>query len=699
MNSIMTLFQQQKKLIVIFILTIVLPTVAMSIFGIRAIMNEKYRREQKILDEQQNCMMLLRREFSNKLENMEAFLQKTTQLPAFRNQEYRAIRQYLKVSLRDDKPVDEIFILFGDGLSFFPLLQPEPDNLENSETILTSAQQTLQTQAWNAEFIVHDYKLAISLLEELFIKVKRDHTRAQVLNHLARVQKKAGMIGSAIHTYKRIIDQYFSSLTSAGLPLALTAGMQIVDCERISGHQNKALNGALTVYERILEGEWVLTETRFLTYAEMARETIEELLDEMPAVNNHEEQHRQYISLQEVHNLRVEQWKVRRQIETEIIPVLKEITNQSKPEPFNLSRTVQGKDYLITAVPASSMLCIKWNNDQMIREWLQPIVDKLPMDEQNNIIITDLTGKILLGNADHKHDSISLTGEFDNYFPPWKIRMVRSVSNTEFGIDLFNSYYFWSIITLLIILIFGTLMIIRTIVREREVMTMKSNFVSSVSHELKTPLTSIRALTERLLAGKIKSPEKMHQYFSVIDQDANRLTRMVKNILDFSKIEAGKKVYSFEVTDVTDWLDETVDDFIKDHIHERIEIRKHFDPDIPSVAIDKDAFSRCLNNLLDNAIKFSPKSKSVGIYLQKKSEFIIIRVEDQGIGIPKEDLDRIFDRFFQSRSSNQLSEKGTGLGLALVKHTIEAHGGRISVKSSPGQGSIFTIFLPLTNIN
>ena len=190
----------------------------------------------------------------------------------------------------------------------------------------------------------------------------------------------------------------------------------------------------------------------------------------------------------------------------------------------------------------------------------------------------------------------------------------------------------------------------------------------------------------------------MHQYFSVIDQDANRLTRMVKNILDFSKIEAGKKVYSFEVTDVTDWIDETVDDFIKDHIHERIEIRKHFDPDIPSVAIDKDAFSRCLNNLLDNAIKFSPKSKSVDIYLQKKSGFIIISVEDQGIGIPKEDLDRIFDRFFQSRSSNQLSEKGTGLGLALVKHTIEAHGGRITVKSSPGQGSIFTIFLPLMNI-
>ena len=354
---------------------------------------------------------------------------------------------------------------------------------------------------------------------------------------------------------------------------------------------------------------------------------------------------------------------------------------------------------MITAVPVSGLLCIKWDNDRIIHEWLQPIVEYLQLNEPFNIIITELSGKILLGDEDHKDNRISITGDFDNYFPPWKIRIVQSRSNSGIGINLLKSYYFWSILTLLMILIFGTLLIIRTIAREREVIGMKSDFVSSVSHELKTPLTSIRALTERLLAGKVKSPEKMHQYYSLIDQDANKLTRLVKNILDFSKIEAGKKEYSFEATDVSAWLDEAIDDFINDHIHDRIEIKKHFDPDIPSAAIDHEAFFQCLNNLLDNAIKFSPNSKSVDIYLQKKSEFVVIRVQDRGIGIPKKDLDRIFDRFFQCTPSSRQSVKGTGLGLALVKHTVEAHGGRISVKSSPGHGSTFTIFLPIVNLN
>ena len=250
----------------------------------------------------------------------------------------------------------------------------------------------------------------------------------------------------------------------------------------------------------------------------------------------------------------------------------------------------------------------------------------------------------------------------------------------------------------MMILIFGTMLIIRTFGREREVMAMKSDFIASVSHELKTPLTSIRALTERLLADKVKDPEKMHQYFSLIDKDANKLMRLVSNILDFSKIEAGKKEYSFEITDVTAWLDETIDDFCNDHIQEQIEIRKQFDPDIPSVAIDRDAFSQCLNNLLDNAIKFSLDSKSVDIFLKKELEFLIIQVKDHGIGIQKGDLYRVFDKFFQGTPSIRQSLKGTGLGLALVKHTVEAHGGSIEVQSNPGQGSTFTLFLPIINL-
>jgi len=694
-----TALVKQKRLITIFLMTIVLPSVVLSIFAVRAIRNEKYRYEQQILNDHQNTLMLLKKQFSGQMKNMEAFLQNTAQLPVFRNKEYSAIRQNLNISLTGNTPIDQVYILFEDGQSFFPQLQPAPEVIENSETVLTAAQQTMQARAWKAEFKRHDYNSAIYLFGKLANNAKGRHTRAQMLNHLARVQKKSGKIVSAIRTYRKIIEQYPSSLTSARLPLALTAEMQIVDCERISGHKGLALKEALVLYEKILEGDWVLSENQFLNYAELTKETVAELLGERSAGDSNKDQRLQYSALQDLHQKRTGQWKVRRQIESEFLPELKEMTKQFRAEPIRLSRLIQGKDFMITAVPVSGFLCIKWDNDRLIHEWLQPIVEYLQLNERFNIIITDLSGKILLGDELRKDDLISITGDFDNYFPPWKIRIVQSRSDNEIGINLFKSYYFWSILTLLMILVFGTLLIIRTIVREREVIGMKSDFVSSVSHELKTLLINDTAPTERLLEGKVKSPQKMHQYFSLIDHDANKLTRLVKNILDFSKIEAGKIEYSFEATDVSAWLDETIDSFINDHIHDQIEIRKHFDPDVPSTAIDHDALSQCLNNLLDNAIKFSPNSKSVDVYLQKESEFVIIRVQDYGMGIPKKDLDRIFDRFFQGTPSGRQSVKGTGLGLALVRHAIEAHGGRVSVESSPGQGSIFTIFLPIVNPN
>jgi len=243
------------------------------------------------------------------------------------------------------------------------------------------------------------------------------------LNNLARAQKKSGMIISAINTYSRIIKQYPQSLTSASLPLVLTAEMQIIDCDRISGNKRQALDRALMLYNRTLDCEWKLTENQFLMYAEMSGETVEELLNVDSVSVSNQDQRRYYATLQEKHQMRVAQWKDRRHIEAEIIPALKELTQQFSQEPIHLFRMIQGKDFLITAVPVSGLLCVKWDSNRMIREWLQPIVNNLQMNKGFTVIITDLSGRILLGNKDQKHDSISFTGEFDSYFPPWKIRM------------------------------------------------------------------------------------------------------------------------------------------------------------------------------------------------------------------------------------------------------------------------------------
>ena len=258
-----------------------------------------------------------------------------------------------------------------------------------------------------------------------------------------------------------------------------------------------------------------------------------------------------------------------------------------------------------------------------------------------------------------------------------------------------SSFYFWTILTFLIVLTFGAVLIARTIAHEMEILKLKSDFVSSVSHEFKTPLTSIKALAERLQGDKVLDHEKMKQYFSLISQNVEQLTRLVKNLLDFSKIEEGKIEYEFALTDIAELATQQVRDFEKTEPQKGARIRPRIHSDIPPLLADREALLQALNNLLDNAFKFSGAEGEVEIRVKKDEENVVIEVVDQGIGIPEDEQEKIFDKFYQGSNAVKQSAKGTGLGLTLVKHTVEAHGGKILVRSRLGGGSTFSLFLPI----
>ena len=258
-----------------------------------------------------------------------------------------------------------------------------------------------------------------------------------------------------------------------------------------------------------------------------------------------------------------------------------------------------------------------------------------------------------------------------------------------------KGFNFWMIVVLLIVLIFGAVLIVRTVSHEMGVLRMKSDFVSSVSHEFKTPLTSMRTLIERMQEGKVRDKAKMDQYISVIAQDTDKLTRLVGNILDFSKIEDGKREYDFAETDVAQLVSRQIQEFRKDEFLKDVSIRYHVKEELPKLSVDKQAFSQALVNLLDNAVKFSPIKKEIHVHLGADEKNVILEVADNGIGILPNELDRIFEKFYQGKNSLKQTVKGAGLGLTLVKHTVEAHGGRVSVKSKVGEGSTFSLIFPI----
>jgi len=261
----------------------------------------------------------------------------------------------------------------------------------------------------------------------------------------------------------------------------------------------------------------------------------------------------------------------------------------------------------------------------------------------------------------------------------------------------------------------------QTFLRQQQLGEMKSNFVSSVSHELRAPIASVRLLAESLEHGKVPEPGKQNQYFRFIGQECRRLSSLIENVLDFSRIEQGRKQYEFEPTDVAALTRQTVK-LMEPYAEEkgvRLE-SSNLQPPTSNLELEVDgrAIQQALVNLIDNAIKHSPKGETVMVELQpsampdagcrmpdgapsdgiRNPESIVrLSVEDHGPGIPPAEHEKIFERFYRRGSELRRETQGVGIGLSIVKHIVEAHGGRVAVRSDVGQGSRFTIELPGLN--
>jgi signal transduction histidine kinase len=249
------------------------------------------------------------------------------------------------------------------------------------------------------------------------------------------------------------------------------------------------------------------------------------------------------------------------------------------------------------------------------------------------------------------------------------------------------------ILTLMII--GGLVLTKRMVSKEIAVAKLKSDFVSNVSHELRTPLALIRLYAETLELGRISTKEKKHQYYRIIRKESERLTALINNILDFSRIEAGRKEYEFRETDIADLVRNTLDSYRYQIEQQGFELEEAIDTELPAVRIDREAIARALVNLVNNALKYSQDQKYIGVKLYRENGSVKLEVADHGIGIARRDQTKIFEKFYRAGDPLVHNTKGSGLGLSLVRHITEAHGGEIEVESSPGAGSKFIMSLPL----
>jgi len=658
-------------------------------------------------NEHRRAADFLKSQINSQLEELESALQKLAQHPSFSEKDYPAVKNLLSNQLADNNLIEQIFIVYGNEEPLFPLFLPASvKTLSFSPLILKGSQREKLKKAEEHEFKQRKYKRAISLYRELFNLLKDKNYQAQMLNNTARCFTKLKNYDQAIKYYLKICNDYPESTTSYNLPLALIAKLQIIDCYQKLEDSKNSMKSSIDLYRDILRKPWNLNEDQFKTYSFLAEEAITRILSESPKNVLLDEYKKELELLRSLHQEKIEQWQIMNDIKKDIIPELRRSLIQSEKyiqAPIRYSKAIKDRTFLISCVAildesginSSGILGLKIKNEYLKDEVLGKIIKNIQFSENTNVVISNLSGQILLGNKDPSTPRPTITEFFKDNFPPWRIELFPG-KTASFGIiNIRKSFYFWTILTLIIVLTFGAFLIVRTIANEMEILKIKSDFVSSVSHEFKTPLTSIKALTERLQEGKVKDPSKVEQYFSVISQDTEKLTRLVKNILDFSKIEEGKKEYEFAETDIAQFVVQQIENFRKGEIQKGVRIHAQIPKDIPHLSVDKDALSQALINLLDNALKFSPDKKEIYVNVKKDAENVIIEVKDKGIGISQDDLNKIFDKFYQARNALKHSVKGTGLGLTLVKHIVEAHGGRISVESKISQGSTFSLIFPI----
>jgi signal transduction histidine kinase len=254
------------------------------------------------------------------------------------------------------------------------------------------------------------------------------------------------------------------------------------------------------------------------------------------------------------------------------------------------------------------------------------------------------------------------------------------------------------ILACLSVLIIGGLVLTKHIVsKEMALARLKSDFVSNVSHELRTPLALIRLYAETLELGRITTQEKKQQYYRIIRKESERLTALINNILDFSRIEAGRKEYEFRNTDIAELVRNTLESYRYQIEQQGFAFEESIDSNLPAVPVDREAIARALVNLVNNALKYSSDEKFLGVKLYRENGVVKLEVADHGIGIARRDQSKIFEKFYRAGDPLVHNTKGSGLGLSLVRHITQAHGGEIAVESTPGRGSKFTLSLPLTS--
>ena len=688
---------KRHRIIIWYVLAIVLPCVILGFLAFRGVKNDQALVEREKRTRLEEAGQLIIREtdaFLSSKENDFAEIIRNKNAPLGRIF-YDSLLN--KFCVKNISIAGIFFISDDDKVSLLnnKLLYVPDDLMMDYNIVDSKLPQYITDRGWQMEFREKDYPGALRFYKHSLSNLTGKNSRAEILNAIARVQKKLNLDDEAIKTYDLIINGYSDVCIQNMIPLGAVA---LIEKSRLYLDENdtiEALRSAHLLLSEIQACTWELGYSNYLNFVSGINEVISRCLSSSDEENELWQQEIRMVR----DSLLITEKKTRY-----LISFLENAESQTlsiKPEEGGgIDRKkiqINGTPYLITLVSGKNTG--QWgfltDTEYLFNNVVYNLISGNAGKSISSWLISDVNGELILKSDNIPEDIQPVNILFMPGLPSWSLSLYPEYSG------LFTSLlgpgtgiYIYIFIAIVLVLAFGLAFTLQAVNNEMNLSKMKSYFMSTVSHEFKSPLTSIRQMAEMLVDGRVPSGERLQKYHTSILQQSERLSHLIDNILDFSKMEEGHKVFRFEKADITPVVRNIVESFQSLTARQGFVISLSIPSPVPDIVFDREAMEQVMHNLLDNAFKYSGDSRKIEVLLLSKANWVTISVRDYGTGIRKEERDRIFDRFYRAGDELTQTAKGSGIGLTIVKQIVEAHKGQVTVESSPGHGSTFTVRLP-----
>ncbi len=654
---------RRKKIILYYTLAVVLPGIILGYMAYRGIHNDQALREK---ESRRNLEMESQAFFAAIDSSFVQFIPK-----------------------KDDPSLLAMFVkdtggtkkLITHKLLYLPaeLLTAQPEQLSPPANI---------EEGLRLEFIDRRFSEALRFYQNKILKTTNPAEKIPALVASARLYNKMHQPDGAKALYYEIRKDYTGCLLNGQIPVGLMASLEILKINKDIGKQDEKRNNSLQYLELLLHPPCEYDKNQFDLFYQSFKAIIPEtdaVIDSLFAELDTQRARTDYL--------------IRILSEPDLITTSG--NNHYKGGKNGVSSIPIYSDEL-TAVYLSQdknedeQIGIVIDFQAYLKSRSEKLIQKFDPNSSVNVKIEDNNGRLIFSRV-IKEEAAYLSFPFPENLPQWKLLL--SENKPGFIATLFKAesgIYLYIFILIALLMVLGFVFTIYTLNEELRLNKLKSEFISNVSHELKSPLTSIRMMTEMLHRNRVQTEERKSDYYAVMLEESERLSHLIDNILDFSRMDDDRKKYDF--IDLN--LDELLLKFLES-TRERLpepgfDIRYNRPDRVPIIQADKNAILQVLYNLVDNAIKFSGTSRQIDINLFYKEDELLLCVKDYGIGISSIDQERIFERFYRGDEPQRMGIRGSGIGLTIVKKIMEAHKGRLTLESKPGEGSTFCVHLLLS---